>query len=146
LESCETVFYSSQVVFRFVFALRPSTLAALLRCLPMWKRNTLSHVLYLFFIGIALISLSPIHAVTISGELQRWHKLTLNFDGPATDESAEPNPFTDYRLTVTFKHVASGELRVVPGFFAADGKAAESSAEAGSVWRVYFSPPFMGSS
>ena len=41
-------------------------------------------------------------------------------------------PFLDYRLSVSFAHQASGESRVVPGFFAADGDAAESSATAGN--------------
>ena len=38
----------------------------------------------------------------ISGELKQWHDVTLTFDGPATSESAEPNPFLSYRLNVTF--------------------------------------------
>ena len=28
----------------------------------------------------------------LSGDLKKWHKLTLTFDGPQTSEDAEPNP------------------------------------------------------
>ncbi len=74
----------------------------------------------------------------VSGELQIWHTVTLAFDGPETSETSEPNPFTNYRLDVTFTG-PSGEL-VVPGFFAADGQSAETSAESGSKWLVRFAP------
>ena len=80
-------------------------------------------------------------AVEISGELKQWHKVTLTLDGPfAHERDNEPNPFTDYALTVTFTH-ESGSLRhVVPGYFAADGKAANSGAESGTQWRAHLAP------
>jgi hypothetical protein len=63
-------------------------------------------------------------SVVVSGELKRWHKVTLTQDGPSSSESATPNPFMDYRMTVTF---SNGSLSYsVPGYFAADGNAAES--------------------
>ena len=74
----------------------------------------------------------------LTGDLQTWHTVTLAFDGPVASETGEPNPFTDYRLDVTFTG-PGGEL-VVPGFFAADGRAAETSADSGSTWLVRFSP------
>jgi len=37
----------------------------------------------------------------ISGELKKWHKVTLTFNGPETSETAKPNPFLYYRLNVT---------------------------------------------
>lgn len=41
----------------------------------------------------------------ITGELKQWHKVTLTLDGPAAHETNQaPNPFLDYRLTVTFTH------------------------------------------
>ena len=80
----------------------------------------------------------------IEGELKRWHKLTLDFGGPETSESAIPNPFTDYRLDVTFTHPATGTTMVVPGYYAADGNAAEDSSNAGNVWRVHFAPDRVG--
>jgi hypothetical protein len=81
---------------------------------------------------------------SLTGELRLWHKLTLDFTGPETSERAEPNPFLNYRLNVTFTHTESGRAFVVPGYFAADGKAAETSAESGSVWRAHFAPDATG--
>ncbi|MCW1923697.1 tandem-95 repeat protein [Luteolibacter arcticus] len=80
----------------------------------------------------------------ITGEMKKWHKVTLSFTGPTTSETASPNPFTDYRLNVTFTHLASGKSYVVPGFFAADGNAANTSATSGNVWRVHFAPDETG--
>lgn len=80
----------------------------------------------------------------ISGELRKWHKVTLSFDGPNTSESATPNPFTNYRLNVTFTHSASGKTYLVPGYYAADGNAANTSASSGDVWKVHFAPDETG--
>jgi len=68
----------------------------------------------------------------------KWQLLTLDFSGPATSETAAINPFTSYRLDVTFTH--GNHSLTVPGFYAADGNAAETSADSGSVWRVNFRP------
>ena len=41
----------------------------------------------------------------VSGELRQWHKVTLTLNGPqASETDTSPNPFTDYRFTVTFTH------------------------------------------
>jgi hypothetical protein len=74
----------------------------------------------------------------ITGERKQWHKATFALDGPfAHGLDSEPNPFTDCNLTVTFTH-ESGEPRYsVPGYFAADGNAGNSSAEAGTKWRAH---------
>ncbi len=80
----------------------------------------------------------------IAGELKKWHKVTLSFSGPASSETASPNPFTDYRLDVTFTHLASGKTYLVPGYYAADGNAANTSASSGNVWRVHFAPDETG--
>ena len=74
----------------------------------------------------------------ISGEMKTYHRVTISFDGPQTAEHAEVNPFLDYRLDVTF---TNGESQYqVPGFYAADGNAGESGANAGNIWQVRFSP------
>lgn len=78
----------------------------------------------------------------VSGELKKWHRVTLSFAGPETSETATPNPFRDYRLNVTFTN--GGTSLVVPGYYAADGNAAETGAEAGNCWRVHFAPPETG--
>lgn len=79
--------------------------------------------------------------VEISGELKQWHKVTLTLDGPfAHERDVDPNPFTDYRLTVTFTHESGSPRYRVPGYFAADGRAAETSAESGTQWRAHLAP------
>lgn len=82
---------------------------------------------------------------TISGELKQWHKVTLTLAGPQADESANaPNPFMDYRMTVTFVHESGSPSYTIPGYFAADGNAANSSATAGNKWRAHLSPDKTG--
>jgi hypothetical protein len=85
----------------------------------------------------------------LTGEAKEWHAITLTFDGPAfsktgrtataTGETSNPNPFLDYRLNVTF---SNGDLPriVVPGYYAADGDAGQTSATQGNKWRVHFVP------
>ncbi len=82
--------------------------------------------------------------VAISGELRAWHKVTLTVDGPRASESGTPNPFVDYRMEVTFRHGKSGLTYRVPGYFAADGDAANTSATAGNKWRAHLSPDHAG--
>jgi|GEM_PF-2120100 len=80
-------------------------------------------------------------SITVSGELKQWHKLTLTLDGPfAHEQDIKPNPFTDYALNVTFTHESGQPSYHVPGYFAADGNAADSSAQSGTKWRVHLSP------
>ena len=87
---------------------------------------------------------TPTGEVQISGELKQWHKLTFLIDGPQTSEQDSSNPFLNYRLEVAFSH-SDGSRLLVPGHFAADGDAAQSSASSGNKWRVYFTPPKTGS-
>lgn len=79
-------------------------------------------------------------AVEISGDLAQWHKVTLTMDGPEASETGAPNPFTDYRMAVRFAHESGDPAYDVPGYFAADGNAAETSADAGNKWRAHLSP------
>lgn len=80
-------------------------------------------------------------SVTVSGELKTWHKVTLTIDGPwAKETDTEPNPFTDYNFVVTFTHASGEPSYTVPGYFAADGNAGETSAMQGNQWRVHFAP------
>jgi len=74
--------------------------------------------------------------------------VTLSQRGPFAHEqhdlleAGKPNPFTDYRMLVTFSQ--NDQTFTVPGYFAADGDAAETSAKSGNVWRAHFSPPTSG--
>ena len=65
-------------------------------------------------------------------------KTTLIFTGPQSSETADDNPFLNYRLNATF--TKGDKKMVVPGFYAADGNASESGAEAGDQWQVRFRP------
>ncbi len=75
-------------------------------------------------------------------DAQKWDKVVLTFEGPESAEDAKVNPFTDYRLNVTF---SNGEKTyLVPGYFAADGDAGETSASSGKVWKAIFRPDELG--
>ena len=80
----------------------------------------------------------------IDGELRKWHTVTLTFEGPETSETDDFNPFVNYRLNVRFTHPQTRKEYLVPGYFAADGNAAESSATSGNKWRVHFTPDQTG--
>jgi hypothetical protein len=110
----------------------------------------------------------------ISGELRSWHKVTLTIEGPHASQYGQtvfshnpetneleldvrpnagpngrltymhPNPFLDYRMTVTFTHESGSPSYQVPGYFAADGNAAETSAMSGNKWRAHLSPDKTG--
>lgn len=104
--------------------------------------QTMARFMILFFVLIFLAS-SAMAAAAVSGELRKWHRVSLTFDGPSTSEDANPNPFTDYRLNVTFTS-PSGRSIIVPGFYAADGDAANTGTTAGSKWRVHLTPSETG--
>ncbi len=97
-----------------------------------------------FAIVILAFSCQPLWAVKITGELKQWHKVTLTFDGPDTSETADPNPFMDYRLNVKFTHQKTGKSYLVPGYYAADGDAANTSADSGNKWRAHLAPDATG--
>ncbi len=107
-----------------------------------------SHRLTLSLVGLLALAagcatkVRSVNPTVVSGELRQWHDVTLTFYGPESSETAEPNPFLDYRLDVTF--TKGGKQYVVPGYYAADGNAAETSATGGSRWRVHFLPPEPG--
>lgn len=106
-----------------------------------------------FGVAVAAVAVGPAAADQqgpFSGEFRAFHALTGAFTGPAAAErdgtfaDPDPNPFLDYRMDVTFTHAGTGATLAVPGHFAADGDAANTSADAGDVWRVYFAPPEPG--
>lgn len=103
-------------------------------------KSTISKLIFTLILSLGVGAV--VHSAEVSGELKMWHKVTLTFDGPLTSETANPNPFTHYRLNVTFTQ--DGAAYLVPGYFAADGDAANSGASRGNKWRVHFSPPSPG--
>lgn len=100
------------------------------------KRRLLNLALFLFLTVFAF-------AATVDGELKLWHTVTITFDGPQTSEQATPNPFTDFRLDVTFTG-PSGQQYVVPGYYAADGNAANTGADSGNQWHAHLAPDEAG--
>jgi len=101
------------------------------------------------FLAIAFLAATPRPAsaanAVLTGELKQWHKVTLTLDGPSARETdTDPNPFTDYRMEVTFTHESGTPSYRVPGYFAADGQAAETSATSGNKWRAHLSPDKTG--
>lgn len=98
-----------------------------------------------FFLTLLILGVLPRQSFSQGKPIpavKQWHTQTLTFEGPETSESATPNPFTDFRLLVRFRNGDSEY--VVRGFYAADGKAAETSATSGNIWKVRFSPDRIG--
>ena len=79
---------------------------------------------------------APTHTV------EKWHTLTLTFEGEQTSESDVNNPFLNYLLMVEFQ--LDETKKSIRGFYAADGNAAETSADAGAIWKVRFTPDEIG--
>lgn len=79
--------------------------------------------------------------IEVSGDLMQWHRVSVTFDGPQGSEADEAT-FWDYRLMVTFTNGQTSYT--VPGFFAADGNAANTGATIGNKWRVHFTPDAVG--
>ncbi len=101
--------------------------------------------MYLTATSVALLAIAHVasaqEASVVSGTLRQWHAVTLTLQGPAARETDTlPNPFLDYRMVVTFTHASGTPRYRVPGYFAADGRAAETSASAGDRWRAHLSP------
>ncbi len=104
--------------------------------------NYISRICSWSIVFLFLFSCQNSFAGTVSGELKKWHKVTVSFDGPNTSETANPNPFTDFKLQVTFTNGTT--TYNVPGYYAADGNAANSSSTAGNKWLVHFAPDKTG--
>lgn len=103
----------------------------------------------IFWIRLVLMASIFVPAATclsaeISGELKQWHKVTVTYTAPESySETGEPNPFTDRRLDVVF--TKGNKSYTVPGYFAADGDAANTGASEGKIWKAHFAPPETGS-
>jgi len=106
----------------------------------------------LLLAGGTLVAVLLLNSITaraagpvVSGELKQWHKVTLTLDGPQAKETDnDPNPFADFRMDVTFTHESGSPSYTVPGYFAADGDAANTSANSGNKWRAHLSPDKTG--
>ena len=96
-------------------------------------------------------------AVEIAGDAVVGGLLTFTLAGPEVlSETGDPNPFVDYTFSGTFieergdvvgPYLDLGGIRrpdAVPGYFAADGNAGRTGAEAGDRWRVHYRPTVAG--
>lgn len=99
---------------------------------------------FVFFcaIFICIGCKNPVDEKSADTGYRKWHTITLNFEGPATSETAAENPFLNYRLNVTFSK--GNRSLVVPGYYAADGHAGETGASSGHIWQVKFVPDETG--
>jgi len=80
------------------------------------------------------------NAGTITGNLNKWAPITIEFVGPTASETdTSPNPFLDYRLTVALI-APDGDVHQVPGFFAGDGNGGDN----GDRWQVRFAADQVG--
>ncbi|MEM9295906.1 MAG: DUF5060 domain-containing protein [Planctomycetota bacterium] len=94
------------------------------------------------------------HAQTVSpleDALDAWKPLQIDFTSASVfqETAGAANPFLDRRLDVTFERLdnlgqPTGEAYTVPGFFNADGAAADTHATAGNQWAARFTPPTPG--
>ncbi len=93
--------------------------------------------LFIFFFSFSLVK-------TFAQQPTYWQNepIVLDFSVDATSETAPINPFTDYRLQVDF--TLGSTSFSVPGYYAADGNAAQTSATTGGVYRVKFVPSSPG--
>ena len=100
------------------------------------------------YISLLLITIffTTLHAqkksVKIDGELKKWHRITLNFEGLQTNEMDENNLFLSYRLYITFQNNAK-EYEIL-GFYSAHGNAVETTSHSGNIWQVSFTPNSIG--
>jgi hypothetical protein len=94
-------------------------------------------------LAVALLSLLSAEALAntgVSGSMLQGQPVTLELTSETSFfQNGAVNPFLDRRLAVTFTG-PSGQIFDVPGYFAADGEAAESSAIQGQIWRVHLVP------
>lgn len=90
----------------------------------------MKHLTYLLLVFLALSCESPSgQCVRVEGDLMKWHEVALVLNGPETSETDEENPFLDYRVEIFF---SKGQRTFrVPGYYATDGNAGESSADEG---------------
>ena len=73
-----------------------------------------------------------------TGRPAAWRAVTFTLVGPCASEDGTPNPFLDYRYDLDVQSFDDGSVGfTVPGYYAADGDAAETSATSGNTWRAH---------
>ena len=74
----------------------------------------------------------------LEGEMIKWQPVTLTFDGPESSETDTINPYLNF--TVLVKFYSDQDTISVHGYYAADGNAADTSADTGNKWQAKFTP------
>jgi hypothetical protein len=98
----------------------------------------------------AAVAVTSVFAPQALAQTAAWQPIELDLTGPQAQETGGGiNPFLDRRLDVTFELLDSsgqptGITYRVPGFFAADGSAADTHATSGTTWRTRFTPDQAG--
>ena len=90
-----------------------------------------------FMLGMTTVCFAE---TQIEGKMKLWYPVIITLDGPQADEQS--STFRNHRLDVTFSQ--GDRSLVVPGYFAADGDAANTGATSGDKWRVKFTPDAPG--
>eukprot|EP00054_Salpingoeca_dolichothecata_P016983 m.100763 g.100763 ORF g.100763 m.100763 type:complete len:1975 (+) comp22253_c0_seq1:217-6141(+) len=103
---------------------------------------------FLLCIAGFLLQFQSSSAIRISGSSQTFHDVTLELQSRKTYSETDnnPNPFHDIHMGCRFQLRVQNKAHDVKvhGYFAADGRAADTSAKSGKTWRCHFSPPAAG--
>ncbi len=98
--------------------------------------------------GLALVNAQRAggaNEITVSGELRQWHKVTLTLAESAGRRDGEcAEPISGLSPVAVFTHESGTPSYSVPGYFAGDGNAANSSATSGNKWRAHLAPDKTG--
>ncbi len=100
-------------------------------------------LILLIFLLISELSVFS-QTVSLDGTMQKWDKITLDFTVPGVELNESANTFRNRRMDVLFTDPNGNSLRV-PGFFAANGNAANSGATTGNIYRAFLRPNVTGS-
>ncbi len=107
-------------------------------------RKLLSLKSLVFLMILSIIPLSgDAQTVNVNGPLQKWHRIDVSLTLPGGNVSESANTFRNTRMDVVFTSPSGRNIRV-PGFFAADGNAANTNATQGRIYKAYLRPDETG--
>jgi len=101
------------------------------------KQKLPSH--FFLFMILFMSFLGHSQTVNVSGTLQKWHKISVSLTLPGNNLTEAEATFRNTRMDVIFTSPSGIDIRV-PGYFAADGNAANTNANAGKVFRAFLRP------
>ena len=98
---------------------------------------------YLFLCCLAACTSPEAPDTYLAATYEQGQSVLICVNGPTVSENDAENPFLHYRMQLQLDH--AGRTQVIPGYYAADGGAADSGADAGRMWCVRFRPETAGS-